>query len=549
MSLSTVLIAHPSPDLYGSDLQLLESVSALTSKDFHVVVVLPQAGPLVAQLESRGAAVKITSFPVLRRSVMTPSGLPRFAIQFTISLFAIFRCLATIKPSVVYINTVTIPQWALVASIRRIPRLCHVHEAISDFPKPVRTVLAGQLRLCTVVVVNSSASSQAIINEVSSIEAKLRTIYNGVPGPDSKPAYAASWHAQQRPISTALIGRISPRKGTDVAISALRLVRAKGFDVTLTICGAVFPGYEWYESQLRSFVREHDLEDSVVFSGYVNPTRPVLIDSDIVLVPSRLEPFGNTAVEAQLAGRPLIASKVQGLMEIVHHGRNGLQAAPGDEHDLARKIIQLIESPVIAEELASAGWESANARFGVARYHEEILMEIMRLEGTKKVGNPSSKGAHVLRTKLSKVKYLLKLPEIKRNTLSLFANKVSNLPGFPQRIRLLAARATGVQIGNSRIGAYVRFSNDNVVIGDRCRIGRSVRFEGIGRISIGDDVSIGNHATLTTRRRLGGGSGQLCCDAMLLVDNGTVIGPGGRTSPVSLRESCDAHSAKGQDAC
>lgn len=538
MSNNKILIAHPSPDLYGSDLQLLESVSALAStKGIDVTVVVPRPGPLVDQLELRGAAVRIAAFPVLRRSVMTMRGLPQYAAQFSISLVAIIRLITEIKPSVVYVNTVTIPEWTLVSRILNIPILCHVHEAISDFPKPVRMVLAGQLILCKSVVVNSGASLQAIVNEMPSIEPRSVTIYNGVPGPNAQPSFEASWHAQQRTINLALVGRMSPRKGTDVALSALKVVRAKGFDVQLTICGTVFEGYEWYEDQLRLFVDINKLNEFVTFSGYVNPTWPILIKSDIVLVPSRLEPFGNTAVEAQLAGRPLIASNVQGLAEIVDHNHTGLHAMPGDECDLASKIIQLIESPLMSEKLARAGWESADARFGVTRYREEIVVAVgLLIEATDRRWL-SGKDAKILIHKLRKVKYTLRLPEIKRNVNRLLVNRVSAIPGFPQWVRVRAARAAGIEVGNSRIGALVEFSNENVVIGERCRIGRGVRFEGIGRIWIGDDVLIGKDVILTTRIAASNSSGAPPTDSMLRVDKGTSIKSGERISPKD-RETC-----------
>ena len=66
MTAPLLLVAHPSPDLYGSDLQLLEALDAATGDGWRVHVVLPAEGPLVARLVEHGATVEVTDFPVLR---------------------------------------------------------------------------------------------------------------------------------------------------------------------------------------------------------------------------------------------------------------------------------------------------------------------------------------------------------------------------------------------------------------------------------------------------------------------------------------------------
>ena len=68
--------------------------------------------------------------------------------------------------------------------------------------------------------------------------------------------------------------------------------------------GTTFPGYEWFEQRLRERAARPDLAGHVRFAGYLHPTWPALADADVVLVPSRVEPFGNTAVEALHARRP-----------------------------------------------------------------------------------------------------------------------------------------------------------------------------------------------------------------------------------------------------
>ena len=123
------LIAHPSGDGYGADLQLLESASALTAVHWRVVVVISEAGPLVGLLEQRGAEVRIFPFPVLRRANATPRGIARLGTSSMPTVNRIRRLIRRLDPDVVYVNTVTLPWWLLAARTARIPTVCHVHEA------------------------------------------------------------------------------------------------------------------------------------------------------------------------------------------------------------------------------------------------------------------------------------------------------------------------------------------------------------------------------------------------------------------------------------
>jgi glycosyltransferase involved in cell wall biosynthesis len=89
-------------------------------------------------------------------------------------------------------------------------------------------------------------------------------------------------------------------------------------------------------------------------------------------VPSRVEPFGNAAVEAMLAGRPVVAGATQGLREIVRPGENGELAAPGDAPDLADAIGRVLASWPEAVARAERARHEAQARYSPARYRRDL---------------------------------------------------------------------------------------------------------------------------------------------------------------------------------
>jgi glycosyltransferase involved in cell wall biosynthesis len=376
----TAVVAHPSADLYGSDLQLVESVAGLVAAGWRVVVCLPAPGPLVDRLRDAGASVEIVPVPVLRKSLANPLGLLRLAGSSLAALPRQVRLLRRERAHVVYVNTVTIPLWLVAARLARRPALAHVHEAEDDSPRLVALLLNTPLRLARTVVVNSRAAAGTLLRVVPSLRSRTTVVYNGVPGPDGTPEELVR-PGDGGPRRVVLVGRLSPRKGPDVAVEAVALLRQQGLDVDLEVCGSVFPGYEWFEEQLRTRIDQLGLGGHVRLSGYTSPTWPALARAEVALVPSRAEPFGNTAVEAQLAGRPVVASDVQGLREIVTSGETGLLVPPGDPARLAEAVGALLRDPDLAAALTVAGRASALHRFTVDRYRTAI---VERVEQTRR---------------------------------------------------------------------------------------------------------------------------------------------------------------------
>ena len=118
-----VVLAHPSPDLYGSDRMLIESVRAL-SGDFRVVVTLPADGPLCANLTGAGAEIVVLPVPILRKAYLSPTGLVRLAVAAARALPPAVRMLRRQRAAALYVNTVTIPIWLLAGWLEAIcPRL------------------------------------------------------------------------------------------------------------------------------------------------------------------------------------------------------------------------------------------------------------------------------------------------------------------------------------------------------------------------------------------------------------------------------------------
>lgn len=370
-----ILVAHPSPDLYGSDRALLRALHALRAAGAHVEVIMPEVGPLNDELAANAFSVATLPFPVLRKALLRPSRLLQLPITSARAVSHLRREICRRSPHLVYVNTVTLPHWLLAARSTGVPVVCHVRELESQLRRGAATALLSPLLLADGVIANSEATRQFLCAAVAPLDRRTRVIYNGFKFPGSPVA-----PPEGLPVRVALVGRLSPRKGQDVAISALSRLREKGHQVDLDLIGSAYPGYEWFTDSLKSQAQDLGVAAHVHFTGFQRDVTSAYTDAAVVLVPSRLEPFGNVAVEALGMGRPVVASRVGGLPEIVRDGETGYLVPPSDDEALARAVERLIKHPEKAAAMGAMGASDVRARFslqGAARALPAFLASVL----------------------------------------------------------------------------------------------------------------------------------------------------------------------------
>ena len=372
---TTVLIANPSPDVYGSDLQMLESVAAMRAEGWNVVVAMPNDGELVVRLQALGARVTFVNFPVLRRANQSLRALLRMVMDAVRCLPRLRRTIKALGASVVYVNTVTLPWWLLAARMARTPAICHLHEAETQDRRLIRRVLIVPLGLASAVIVISKATLDAMTDVAPGLRRKAHLIYNGVPTPPTTPTppdHSGPWRV-------LFVGRLSPRKAPHVALEAVAELRRQGHEVEIELAGSAFAGYEWYAAELHERAAQPDLDQAVTFSGYCSPIWPALARSEIVVAPSLREPFGNAVVEAQLALRPVVATAALGHLESIVDGETGLLVPAEDVGATAKAVLRLIEDQEFARQLAAEARARALERFGTERYGREVTTLVRQL--------------------------------------------------------------------------------------------------------------------------------------------------------------------------
>lgn len=164
-------------------------------------------------------------------------------------------------------------------------------------------------------------------------------------------------------------GRLVEDKGLDVALRAFELVRRSVPEARMVIAG---DGTQ--REALQRLSSSLGLDGHVEFPGWIDPGLvPDLVNkATVVVAPSRWqEPFGLVALEAAQMARPVVATRVGGLPEVVEDGRTGILVESEDVAAMARAVVDLLKSPTLAREVGVRARERALRCFGIDRYVDE----------------------------------------------------------------------------------------------------------------------------------------------------------------------------------
>ncbi len=282
---------------------------------------------------------------------------------------------------VLHANSAAPTQWLLpVARTARLPLLSHLH---IDYLRRSRfTLLLHQADL--LVGVSRQVVEDFLRDGVP--EARTRVIYNGIDftrltaprATDLRPGLGI-------PPGTAVIGAVGSlirRKGHDVLVRALALLA--GEDAPHLLVASDGPE----RGGLQRLVAELGLSARVHFLGYHDPIMDLYRSCDIIALASRADAFGLVLAEAGYCARPVVATRVGGIPEVVLDGETGLLVSPDDPAALAAALSRLAHDPALRARLGAAGCARAESVFSAQRMAAEFTVEYDQLAamGRKDLG-------------------------------------------------------------------------------------------------------------------------------------------------------------------
>lgn len=199
-------------------------------------------------------------------------------------------------------------------------------------------------KVCKKVVVNSNFIAQNDIGRFGVLEGKVCIIRNGVDVGLIKNAMPLDLEGEP---SILFVGHLVYRKGIDILLRAFDILSSWSLDVKPKFH---IVGSGDLEKSCREYVVDHNLAEKVYFWGAVAESLKIRLmkGADLVVMPSRFEPFGIVALEAMAAGKAIVATRVGGIPEILENGTNGILTNLSS-FQIAKALKFLCENKSVAE--------------------------------------------------------------------------------------------------------------------------------------------------------------------------------------------------------
>ena len=190
-------------------------------------------------------------------------------------------------------------------------------------------------KYCTKLICVSNYVKDYVSKNIPIQESKLRVIYNGI---DLNYFHYHPVDQQNKYITIGAVSRLIPIKGIDTLIKCITYIKERFSNITFEIVG---DGPE--RESIEKLIAKLGIDGTVKLLGRRNPDELLKIMSkwDIFVHTSYRESFGMVVIEAMALGKPIVASNIPALREILRDGENGYLCLLGNYKDFAEKILIL----------------------------------------------------------------------------------------------------------------------------------------------------------------------------------------------------------------
>jgi hypothetical protein len=351
----------PWNDLSGAPLCALDHLRFLDPSSENSLFLLPRAGSLEARAAGYRVPTEVIPLFTGARSARIP---PVFSIARTRASFV--RRLAALlreRPGILHIHSLAphLPYALLAARLARCPAAVTVHEPWNGSNRLRFYLSCVRKARCPVVFLSESARRACPPLPRNPVA----VVSNAFPLPPVPPT-------PRNPVPVvALVAALSARKGVDIALRIALEIRKRGIPAKFLVIGP------WIEDGLRrsslDFVRENHLEDTVSFPGPVPDPDAIYPTIDILLVPSRRDPYPRVVMEALSYARPVVASDVDGIPDMLGPLAADSLAPPCDIPAFTDRLLPLLRDSSLRAARGTAARARAESLFSPEAYRSAIL--------------------------------------------------------------------------------------------------------------------------------------------------------------------------------
>lgn len=377
----------------GAEVNLLNLLRGF-SNVIRPVVICPHEGPLTRRLAEIGAAVEIvprpklrsTSLLIARHKLSNPAAMLWDLLAILVAAFRLRGFLTREGIDLVHTNSMLAHFYGgLAGRMAGVPVLWHLQDIVEErqlFGLVRRAVNWGARHLATRVVVVSRTMTNVFDG---ALLPRTKVIYNGIETEafrrqeDAAPVRKELGFPAGASV-VGIIGRLVHWKGHRVFLQAASRILDKQPNTRFLIIGDTSFGDEAYADELKTLASKLQIDQKVQFLGFRKDIIRLLSGIDIVVHASTApEPFGLVITEAMAAGKPVVATALGGVPEIVIDGQTGVLVKENDPLALASSVIELIRNPEIIERLGQAAQDHVQRFFSLERFCREFVQTYVEI--------------------------------------------------------------------------------------------------------------------------------------------------------------------------
>lgn len=326
--------------------------------------------------------------------------LPFRALQFWLKLpEAIKNIESSNKFDIIHFNGLS--YWFVKKKLSKAPHIITIHHLVTDAIKCNN--LSRISRFCDIsgensffipfiekrgvkcadkIISVSKFTKNQIVETYEINPEKINVIYNGIElkeqtfTEDESEKLKTQFHIPQKRV-ILFVGRVDDhRKGLDLLLKSFKDVLEK-IDSVLLVVG------KGNQTEARTLAISLGILDNVFFTGFVDETtlKKCYALCDVYAVPSRLEGFGLTILEAIAAGKPVVATNVGAITEIMKNGEYGILVELNEINGLSNAICTLLQNKKLVENMGTRNANYVTKHFSWEKAAKETEQIYMQLSG------------------------------------------------------------------------------------------------------------------------------------------------------------------------
>lgn len=230
---------------------------------------------------------------------------------------------------------------------------------------------------CDKIICISDAEKQSALDKRICREDKLQVIFNGVDIESYENGVRGAIQRKDLDIPedafvVGMVGRMSPQKAPDVFVKMAKQVKDEVPNAHFIIVGN---GNQ--EDEIRKYAEDNGFSDNLHITGWVDNPMSYVELFDVACLLSRWEGFGLALPEYMMAGKPIVASNVDAIPNIIRDGENGLLVKVDDAIGASEAVLRIYHENDLKNKLVARGLEDVHKNFDVKRvsYEHEMLFE------------------------------------------------------------------------------------------------------------------------------------------------------------------------------